>query len=196
MNLELFFRDICKLDILSNENLEFLKTKIKDVALSSLRYFNLNVPQHLSDSEFQALKNLSHLKKEVIIQNSDKGSSVVLVNKSDYIRHIEDILKDINKFEKVSLKKGILSFAVNHEEHINKQLRSISKNGSLTEQQYKKVKAVGSNPGILYGLCKVHKTVVDVCPLFRPILSAIGTPTYKLAKYLVPKLASITANYC
>ena len=53
---------------------------------------------------------------------------------------------------------------------------------------------MGSNPGILYGLCKVHKTVVDVCLPFRPILSAIGTPTYKLAKYLVPKLASITAN--
>ena len=132
LNFGLFFRDICKLDILSNENLEFLKTKIKDVALSSLRYFNLNVPQHLSDSEFQALKNLSRLNKEVIIQKSEKGNSVILVNKSDYIRHIEGILKDVNKFEKVSLKKGILNFAVNHEDHINKQLRSISKNGSLT----------------------------------------------------------------
>ena len=93
-----------------------------------------------STQEFQALKNLSRLKKEIIIQKSDKGNSVVLVNKSDYVRHIEGILKDVNKFEKVSLKKGILNFAVNHEQHINKQLRSISKNGSLTEQQYKKVK--------------------------------------------------------
>ena len=93
-----------------------------------------------STQEFHALKNLSRLKKEIIIQKSDKGNSVVLVNKSDYVRHIEGILKDVNKFEKVSLKKGILNFAVNHEQHINKQLRSISKNGSLTEQQYKKVK--------------------------------------------------------
>ena len=83
LNFGLFFRDICKLDILSNKNLEFLKTKIKDVALSRLRYFNLNVSQHLSDSEFQALKNLFRLKKEVIVQKSDKGNSVVLVNKSD-----------------------------------------------------------------------------------------------------------------
>ena len=65
------------------------------MALSSIRYFNWNVPQHLSDSEFQVLKNLSRLKKEVIIQKSDKGNSVVLVNKSDYIRHIEGILKDV-----------------------------------------------------------------------------------------------------
>ena len=152
------------------------------------------MPQHLSDSEFQAVKNLSRLKKKVIIQKSDKDSSVVLVNKSDYIRHIEGILKDVNKFEKVSLKKEILNFAVNNEEHINNQLRSISKNGSFTEQQYKKVKAVGSNPRILYGLCKVHKILVYVCPPFRPNSSAIGTPTYKLGKYLVPKLTSITAN--
>ena len=53
---------------------------------------------------------------------------------------------------------------------------------------------MGSNPGILHGLCKAHKTVVNVFPPFRPILSVIGTPTYKLAKYLVPKLVSITTN--
>ena len=100
-------------------------------------------------------------RKKSLLKNL-KGNSVVLLNKFDYIRHIEGILKNFNNFEKVSLKKGILNFAVNHEEHINKQLRSISKNGSLTEQQYKNVKVVGSNPGILYGLCKVHKTVVDV----------------------------------
>ena len=33
-----------------------------------------------------------------------------------------------------------------------------------------------------------------MCLPFHSILSAIGTPTYKLAKYLVLKLASITAN--
>ena len=73
LNSELLFRDICKLDILSNENLEFLKTKTKDVALSSLRYFNLNVPQHLSDSEFHALKNLSRLKKKSLLKNPIKA---------------------------------------------------------------------------------------------------------------------------
>ena len=32
------------------------------------------------------------------------------------------------------------------------------------------------------------------CPLFRPILSAINTPTYKLSKFLVPILKSLTSN--
>ena len=60
------------------------------------------------------------MKKEVIIQKADKGNAVVVLNKSDYVRHIEGILKDVNKFEKVSLKKRILNFTVNYEEHINK----------------------------------------------------------------------------
>ena len=46
----------------------------------------------------------------------------------------------------------------------------------------------------MYGLCKVHKDIIDNCPPFRPILSAINTPTYKLAKFLVPILKSLTSN--
>ena len=56
------------------------------------------------------------------------------------------------------------------------------------------LKPRGSRSGILYGLCKVHKQLVDNCPPFRPIRSAIKTPTYKLAKFLVPLLEPITTN--
>ena len=45
----------------------------------------------------------------------------------------------------------------------------------------------------MYGLPKVHK---PECPL-RPILSAIGTHNYNLAKFLVPLLAPITlSEFC
>ena len=46
----------------------------------------------------------------------------------------------------------------------------------------------------MYGLAKVDKIVRDGLPSFRPILSAIGTPTYKLAKFLVPILDPLTTN--
>ena len=49
-------------------------------------------------------------------------------------------------------------------------------------------------PGILYGSAKVHKPIIDSCPFFRPILSAIGTPTYHLAKFLVFILSPLTVN--
>ena len=47
---------------------------------------------------------------------------------------------------------------------------------------------MGTRPGIMHGNCKVHKQQVDGCPPFRPILSALQTPTYNLAKFLVPIL--------
>ena len=51
-----------------------------------------------------------------------------------------------------------------------------------------------SRPEILRRVCKVYKAIIDVFPPFRHILSAIGTPSYRLTKFLVPKLYSITFN--
>ena len=78
--------------------------------------------------------------------------------------------------------------------NINNYLKRLEKSGTLSSEQYKKIKAVGSRPGILYGLCKVQKAIAGISPPFRPILSAVGTPSYKLAKFLVSKLSSITFN--
>ena len=51
-----------------------------------------------------------------------------------------------------------------------------------------------SRLGILYGLVKVRKPVIDRCPSVRLILSAINTPLYKLFKFLVLLLTSVTSN--
>ena len=76
----------------------------------------------------------------------------------------------------------ILNFSINHEKCINNYLKGLEKSGSLSSDQYKKIKAIGSRPGILYGLCKVHKAITDICPPFRPILSTTATPSYKIAQ--------------
>ena len=56
VNFELFYRSIDNFKILSDDNLDFIKTRIKDTALTSFRNYNANVPQHLSNEEFEALK--------------------------------------------------------------------------------------------------------------------------------------------
>ena len=55
VQLELYFRDLRNLDILSNENLDFVKEKTKEAALSSYRSYKNKVPQNLSKEEFTAL---------------------------------------------------------------------------------------------------------------------------------------------
>ena len=101
---------------------------------------------------------------------------MVLVDSEVYVNHIENTLKENTKFEKVYIKTRILNFQDNHEKCINEILRSLKSAGSVSNN----------------GLCKVHKAIVDVCPPFRLILSVIGTPTYKIAKFLVPILCCLT----
>ena len=63
----------------------------------------------------------------------------------------------------------------------------------MSKEICKFVKPVETSPGIMYGNCKVHKQV-DGCPPFQPILSALQTPSYNLAKILVPILNPLTKN--
>ena len=88
---------------MSNKDLDFVKTKSKEAALSSNRTYNNNVPQNLSSDEFLALTNLSK-NKDLIIQKSDTGNSVVIVDRQDYIKKMNNILSDQKKFAIVNLK--------------------------------------------------------------------------------------------
>ena len=87
-----------------------------------------------------------------------------------------------------------MNFIVYVEKHITDLLRDLKNSEVIFETVYKSLKPRGSSIGILYGLCKVHKQLVDNCPPFRPIISAIKTPTYNLATFLVPLLQPITTN--
>ena len=103
VHFELFYRDIRNLEILSIEDLDFVKTKTKETALSSFRQYNKNPQQNLSKEELAALTNLSK-NKDIVIQKSDKVNSVVTVDKNTYIQRMENLLSDQRKSEKVNLK--------------------------------------------------------------------------------------------
>ena len=92
VTFELFYRNICNLGILSNQDLDFVKTRTKETVPSSYRNYNNNVPQHLSKEQFVTLQNLCK-NKNIIIQKSDKGDSVVIVDKADYLDKMENLLR-------------------------------------------------------------------------------------------------------
>ena len=73
-------------------------------------------------------------------------------------------------------------------------MKRLETSGTLSTEQNKKIKAIRIRPGILYGVCKVYKIITYICAPFRPILSAIATPSYKHSKFLIPKPSSITFN--
>ena len=108
---------------------------------------------------------------------------------------MENLLSDQRKFEKVALKNDtFLNFVVNQEKRIDFIFKNLVDSNSMSKEMRKSIKPGGTRPGTMYGLCKVQKQEINGCPPFRPILLALQTPTYNLAKFLVPILDPLTKN--
>ena len=73
-------------------------------------------------------------------------------------------------------------------------MKKFKNKNTISDDTYNRLRPVGSTPGTLYESAKEHKLLINGLPPFRPILSAIGTSTYKLAKFLVPVVSDITQN--
>ena len=196
LQFELLYRSVEKhLSTRSTEELERfqgigerIKSGLKNAAFSSLHHYN-NVPPKspLSKAEFLALKRLSKM-KNLVIQKADKGNSIVVMEKAAYIQKMDLIISDASKFTCLKVEKGKeLNFIEGCEKKVRNCLNKIE---GLPPSTINELAPRGSRPGRLYGLSKLHKAGAPL----RPILSAIGTPTYKLAKFLVPIIAPITTN--
>ena len=76
---ELLFRDIYLLDIPRTDR-DFIQGRLRDCAFTSYRDVGKNINTNLSKEEHYALKNLVK-NKDLIIQEADKGNTVVILNK-------------------------------------------------------------------------------------------------------------------
>ncbi|XP_069996772.1 uncharacterized protein [Penaeus vannamei] len=133
-------------------------------------------------SPLQTLKN----DETITITKPDKGPGVVILNKHDYLQKLLSILDDHTKFKKITAK--ISSHLLYLEDKLKRLLRAIKP--SIGESTYNFLSTSGSQPGMLYGLPKVHRPNIPL----RPIISSIGTFNYKTAKFLVPLISPLTTN--
>ena len=170
----------------SNATDEFVKTKLKDIALSG--YKNFAPPNFLlSRDDYQALKSLKD-DNNIVITKPDKGNGVVILNRADYTSKMKSILDDETKFK--LLTSDPLKSTLKQENKLRNFLKELKKENIITQELYDKLNPIGSKPGILYGLPKIHKANVPL----RPILSAIRTSSYNLSKYLVSFLQDISTG--
>ena len=186
---ELLYSDVINDERNDDDALMHLKSKIKDVGLSSFRLYNKKDHrfENLTEDEYEAFLNFKS-NKNIIIQKADKVNSVVVIDRLKYVSKVEELLSDRSKFVKIEFNsKHTVNQDVRHLLDMELEMKSclddlLNKN-YLSKDDYKYLKPCGSKPGIMYGLCKIHKgtTVNDPVPPFRPILSAIGTCNYNLA---------------
>ena len=94
---ELLFTNINKNEI-PNEEKEFIKSRLKNSTFTSYRSYNYYSEISLTKNERLALNNVSN-NKNIIIQKSDKGNRVVLLEKDKYLEGMYKILKNSANFE-------------------------------------------------------------------------------------------------
>jgi hypothetical protein len=178
----------------SSDKTDPVCASMKAASLDCFYSYDPKIEQNLSVDEYKALKSLLE-QESIVIQKSDKGNSVVILNKSDYVSRMNELLADETKFREIRLSEGgDYNFIINQELRISKALRKLKNNGSRTESTSQRLNPTGTQPSVMYGLSKIHKPAINNVPKLRPILSAIKSPTYKLSQYLNGILKPFTMN--
>ena len=170
-------------------------SRLKDICFSTFKSYTFDkVEKNLSEAEFLAFENLIE-RKDLVIQKADKGNTVVTIDHTKYLEGIRSLLLHSSKFMQLPIDEdNWIDYINNLESELKDRFKVLKNEEKISEKEFDSICPVGTTPGILYGNPKVHKTVVNNTPKFRPILSAINTPTYSLAKYLNTILSSLTTN--
>ena len=192
---ELLYRSTLDLSMATEENDRF-KTKLKDIPLPSFKLFSdsCKFENMLSANEINSLKALMR-NEDMAIQKADEGNTVVITDKDKYIEGVKRSISDSNKLVQLNITPDkYLNYIINLEKKFKQLFKDLLDNDKISKDEYDKICPKGSRPVILYGNPKIHQPVVDNLPKFRPILSAINTPGYNLAKFLIPILEPLIMN--
>lgn len=135
---------------------------------------------------YQSLKS----NPNIVLCKADKGSGIVILNRSDYNAKMFDILSDNSKFIKIG-PSDKLDFTAKIEQAFQRKMLTYFKKGYFSKLVYDSVRPNGSQRPKLYGLPKTHK---PDCPL-RPILSMVKSPQHGLARFLVSVLNPVLEKY-
>jgi hypothetical protein len=139
-----------------------------------------HIPKNnLSGAERRALRSLKD-NNALTVLPADKGNAAVVLSTEDYNRKIATLLEG-NTYTK--LKKDPT-------DSIERKTVLLLKKSQLGDEVCQLLRPLGSRPPRLYGLPKIHKTGVPL----RPIVSTIGSPTYRLAQHLAGLLSYHTGH--
>ena len=132
----------------------------------------------------EEIKALQELKKQddIMILPADKGKATVILDKSDYENKIQNLLSDTKTYE--ILKKDPTNSVKNQ---LINTLKKWKKEGTISQQLYKKIYPTSDQPPKFYGLPKIHKPSMPL----RPIVSGNGSVTESCAKHLAKVLNAV-----
>jgi len=148
---------------------------------------NLTKQERLAISELKDLQN-------VVIKPADKGSMIVLMNLSDYVKEAEKQLSDNNFYIKQDK-----DLTHTHMTIVKKVITDMYNQNYINEKCKEYLCEFTPRTARFYLLPKIHKNILP--PPGRPIISANNCPTEKISQFvdyflnpLVPKIKSFVKD--
>ena len=117
---------------------------------------------NVTKEEHQDLRQLKKDENRMVL-TADKGVSLVVLDKEDYIQKAEELLQQPN------YKILTSDPTTKHKNKLIALLKSIKADGGMNDNLYKKLYPTGASSPKFYGLPKVHKEGIPL----RPIVSSI-----------------------
>ena len=173
----------------SKEDLERLHAKLYDVA-----HAICGTPVEAGHSRmykecvdvYKALRK----NKNILVRRPDKGSGVVLLDRTDYVSKMMTILNDTTKFKKIG-PSSEFDFTASIESAFQRRFRRLFNDKLITREVYDDIRPTGSQRPMLYGLPKTHKPGTPL----RPILSMINSPQHPLAQWCTKLLKPVLDKF-
>ena len=172
--------DVCKDTFMS-------KHRAKNVLRAfTYNYLDLDDIQFISDSK--RLKVLKSLKKDYVLLKPDKGQTIVVLKREDYVSSVQRIFDDQRKFKKVYHNLTLRNLST-----IQGYLSKLFNRDEISEDDKKSMRPRSAQIGRAHGLPKIHKEYTNLPP-FRPIIDTTNSPYYEVGKFLTSLLEPLTKN--
>ncbi|XP_018372103.1 PREDICTED: uncharacterized protein LOC108766985 [Trachymyrmex cornetzi] len=136
-------------------------------------------PPNITRQERLALQDLNR-DTDIIVLPADKGNTTVVINTSDYKKKMKNLLSD----------KAYKKLDKDPTNTIAQKTKTLVEESNIPSKTKSTLKPTNPLPPRLYGLPKVHKPDIP----FRPIVSAIRSPTYSLSRFLAQTLQPLTGK--
>jgi len=169
------------------KSLNTLEEELSDIPIK-------NVNSNLTKIEQKAIKSLKQ-NGEIVIKSADKGSSVVILDKSDYLKEGHRQLSNPVHYKKLT--QPVHPMVSNK---VNKILNDLKKKKTINNKQFNYLQ-VPTNPRNrrLYLLPKIHKPrdqwLEGTIPPGRPIVSDCDSDTYRVSEYIDHFLAPLAVKH-
>jgi hypothetical protein len=163
------------------------KTIIRNRSINVITNFYNNIDR--LGKYNQMIKDYDNTKKwvkdnsSIVIINSDKGNSTVLMNKEEYKTAMRDMLKDNSLYEIISKDPTNI-----YQDKAKEIIERLCTKNYITHKKQKWLKKTNGVPPKLYGMRKTHKNTLAM----RPVVSCINSPAYEIAKFTHELLSKYT----